>query len=163
MRGLFPHFPVFIDVMGRPAALLGGDATMAEIAQRLLDSGAGVAVFDPAPGVEISALEGHVRLHRRRWRAADLRGAALVIAAAGEPRPQRARLAAKGAQAIFCQIGAAAQSDSALGAVVLRGPLAIGVAAHGLAPELEAAMRGRLEAALPAGLAEFFAAAAAAR
>ncbi|MGE3143329.1 MAG: uroporphyrinogen-III C-methyltransferase, partial [Hyphomonadaceae bacterium] len=62
-----------------------------------------------------------------------------------------------------CQIGAAAQSDSALGAVVLRGPLAIGVAAHGLAPELEAAMRGRLEAALPAGLAEFFAAAAAAR
>ncbi len=161
MDGLFPLFPVFVDLAGRPVVLLGGDAALAGLAPLLLASGAGVSAIDPAPGAEMRA--SGVRIVTRRWRQTDLRGAALVIAGANERRAAKARLAARGAQAMFHQLGEDRASDVALGAALARGSLALGVMAQGAPLALAEALRARLEAALPAGVAEFMAAASAAR
>lgn len=158
MSNLFPYYPVFLDLVGRAAVLLGGDALMAMLARDLLEVGAGVSAFDPAPSEEMRALGGSVRLKTRRWRTADLKGASLVIAPAREPRPHRARLAAKGVQAVFHMVDQPDWSDVALGAVAAKGALTIGVAAGGAPAGLAEALRARVEMALPEGVGEFLAA-----
>ncbi len=163
MSNLFPYYPVFLDLVGRAAVLLGGDATMALLARNLLDVGAGVSAFDPAPSDAMRSLAGSVRLKTRRWRTADLKGANLVIASAREPRPHRARLAAKGVQAVFHMVDQPDWSDVALGSVAAHGALTIGVAAGGAPAGLTEALRGRLEAALPNGISEFLTAVGRAR
>jgi uroporphyrin-III C-methyltransferase/precorrin-2 dehydrogenase/sirohydrochlorin ferrochelatase len=163
MSNLFPHFPVFLDLVGRSVVLIGGDAGQAVLARQMLAAGAGVTVFDVAPSDVMRAQAPPVRLKLRRWRGSDFKGASLVIAAAYEARPQRARLAAHAAQAVFHLVDAPEQSDIALGGVAGSGALAIGVSAQGAPPALAEAVRARLERALPASLSEFLAAAARAR
>ena len=160
MSGLFPFLPVFVDLAGRAAILLAGDAELAPIARRLLDAGAVVTAIDREMSAEMLELEPSMRLLRRHWRPLDMMGAALVVAGAAERRPARARAAAKAAGAIFTMPGASARSEVIFGAAAAWGPVAIGVAASGLAPGLGEAMAQRLEAAVPPSYAGFLAAAA---
>ena len=159
MSGLFPYLPVFVDLAGRAAVLLSGEAGLAPIARRLLDAGAGVTAISREMSPAMTELAPSIRLLRRGWRAADLAGAALVVAGAAERRHARARLAAKAAGAIFAMPGAADRSDVIFGAAAAWGPVAIGVTASGLAPGFGEAMARRLEAAVPASYAGFLAAA----
>jgi siroheme synthase-like protein len=147
-----------MDLAGRAVVLLAADAGLVELGARLVGAGAGVAAFDPAPAAAFEDIPG-VRLQRRRWRAADLKGASLVIAGSADRRPIRARAAAKAARAVFHAPGAPELSDVAFGADLALGPLAIGVAAAGLDPGLEQAVRARIEAAFPNGFASFLEAA----
>ncbi len=160
MQTLFPLAPVFLDLAGRPVLFLAADAACARAARAMLDAGAGVTLFDPAPCAEAETLAPPARLVRRRWRLSDVRAAALVVAGAGEKRPMRARLAAKGARAIFLMLETPALSDIVLGEIAARGPLALGVSSGGLPPALAHAVRERIEEAAPAPLAGFFEAAA---
>jgi uroporphyrin-III C-methyltransferase/precorrin-2 dehydrogenase/sirohydrochlorin ferrochelatase len=157
MTGLFPPLPVFIDLTGRAVVLLSGDVEAAAVARRLLDAGAGVTVIHPAPGVEIAALAPAARLLARRWRTADLAGAALVIAAGGDRR--RARIAARAARALFLALNDPEHSDIQLGSSLAQGPLAFGVAAAGAAPVIGDVVVRRLEAFLPPGYGQFLEAA----
>ena len=160
MSGLFPFLPVFVDLAGRAAVLLSGAGELAPIARRLLDAGAGVTVVDQEMSVAMEELGPSMRLLRRHWRPLDMTGAALVVAGPAEARPARARAAAKAAGAIFTMSGASDRSEVIFGAAAAWGPVAIGVAASGLAPSLGEAMARRLEAAVPASYAGFLAAAA---
>ena len=162
MSGLFPFLPVFVDLAGRAAVLVSGDAALATIARRVLDAGAGVTVIDREMSAAMEDLAPSVRLVRRRWRPLDLAGAALVVAGAAEPRPVRARMAAKAAGAIFSMPGATGpdRSEVIFGAAAAWGPVAIGITASGLDPGLGEAVARRLEAAVPASYAGFLAAAA---
>ena len=160
MASLFPLLPVFLDVAGRAAVLLAGDKACAGFARQLLDAGASVTMIDPAPSADAERLSPPARLWRRRWRAVDLRGAALVVAGVNEERPRRAQIAAKAANAIFLALGAADFSDVVLGEAAARGPLAMALAAPGLPPALNQVLRTRLEAVAPARLAGFLDAAA---
>jgi uroporphyrin-III C-methyltransferase / precorrin-2 dehydrogenase / sirohydrochlorin ferrochelatase len=160
MGGLFPFLPVFVDLAGRAAVLLSGDAELVPIARRLLDAGAGVTVIDRVVAPAMAELAPSVRLVQRRWRPLDMSGAALVVAGAGEKRPGRARTAAKAAGAMFTMSGASERSEVIFGAAAAWGPVAIGVTASGLAPGLGEAMARRLEAAVPPSYAGFLAAAA---
>jgi uroporphyrin-III C-methyltransferase / precorrin-2 dehydrogenase / sirohydrochlorin ferrochelatase len=160
MDGLFPHFPVFFDLVGRPVAILGGDPALAEIARTLISAGAGVSVYDPDGAPAMADMASSLRIVMRRWRSADLRGAALVIAGAHEPRPGRARLAAKNAHAVFAMLGAPHYSDFDFGAQLAQGALSIAVSAAGLPRALEDAVRAHMAAALPAHFSAFLAAAA---
>jgi uroporphyrin-III C-methyltransferase/precorrin-2 dehydrogenase/sirohydrochlorin ferrochelatase len=163
MSNLFPHFPVFLDLAGRSVVLIGGDAAQAALARQMLAAGAGVTVFDVAPSDAMRAQAPPVRLKLRRWRESDFKGASLVIAAPGETRAPRARLAAHAVQALFHLVDAPEHSDIAFGGVAGRGPLAIGVSAQGAPPALAEAIRARLERALPADVSDFLDAAARAR
>lgn len=163
MAHLFPLFPIFLDLAGRPVTLLSGAPAMARLAARLLDAGAGVRVADPKPSTEMRALAPPVKLIERRWRAIDMRGAALVIAGPEEPRPSRARSSAKAARAVFHMVQAPEESEAVLGDVAVSGPLTVGLAVGDLPPALGAVLRERVEQAAPAALAGFFAAAVRAR
>lgn len=160
MTGLFPHLPVFLDLAGRAAVLLAGGDGLAPVARRLLDSGAGVTVFDPEPGPEMATLSGSLRLARRRWRTSDLDGAAIVVASPGERRLARARAAARSAGALFVVHGESNLSGVTFGAAAVLGPMAIGVTVSGLAPALGETMARRLEAVVPDAYVRFLAAAA---
>lgn len=161
MTGLFPYLPVFLDLAGRAAVLLSGAPTLAPIARRLLDAGAGVTVLDPAPSAEMAVLGASLRLLERRWRASDFVGATLVVAGPGERRMARARLAARNAGALFIAHGADEATDVTFGAAAVEGPLAIGVTVSGLSPALGETMAQRLRSVVPAPYAAFLSAAAA--
>jgi siroheme synthase-like protein len=160
VSNLFPYYPVFLDLAGRAVVLIGADAAMAGLARQFLAAGAGVSAFAPLPTDAMRALAPSVRLHARRWRPTDFQGASLVVCGLGEARPQRARTAARAAQAVFHLLGAPASSDVVLGAVAAHGPISLGVAAPGAPWAVTEALRARLERALPSGLPEFLEAAA---
>ena len=160
MSNLFPYYPVFLDLAGRSVVLIGADAAMAGLARQFLAAGASVTVFDPAPPDPMRALGSSVRLKLRRWRGSDFAGASLVVCAAAEQRPSRARAAARAQQAVFHLLGAPENSDIILGGVAATGVLALGVAAPGAPWSVTQAVRAKLEEALPQGLAAFLEAAA---
>lgn len=155
MSSLFPLLPALLDLTGRAAVLLSGEAALAPLAGRLLDSGAGVTVFSPAPSPEMAALQPSVRISARRWRPLDLVGAALVVAGAAELRLGQARAAARNARALFHAPHDPAASDVRLGAAIAGGAIAIGVTAPGLPPEVGQALARRVEATALAGYGRF--------
>jgi siroheme synthase-like protein len=160
VSNLFPYYPVFLDLAGRAVALIGADAAMAGLARQFLAAGAGVSAFDPKPTDAMRALAPPVRLKLRRWRPADFQGASLVVCGLGEPHPQRARTAARAAQAVFHEFGAPEGSDVVLGGVAAAGALALGVAAPRAPWAVTQALRARLEQAVPSGVSAFLEAAA---
>lgn len=160
MRNLFPLAPAFLDMAGRAAVFLSGGDDMAGLARTFLECGAGVSVFDPAPGADFTALAPSVRVITRRWRAADFRGAALVVAGPGEPRFNAARASAKAARAIFYMPGAPELSDIAFGASATHERYAIGVSAPAVPLAVQQALLARLQAAAPSGIAGYLTAAA---
>ena len=161
MSSLFPHFPVFLDLAGRAVIILGDEPALIDLAQTCLNAGASVSVIAPAPSKALQDLSSQVRLKARRWRAADFKGARLVVVGAETVFVARARTAAHGAGALFHALGAPDASDVALGGVAARGALSIGVSAQGAPEALVSALRDKIAAALPPGLADFLVAAAA--
>jgi siroheme synthase-like protein len=160
MSSLFPHFPVFLDLAGRAVMILGDESALLDLAQTCLTAGASVSAFAAEPSDNLRALSPPIRLRARRWRASDFKGARLVVAGIGAPFTSRARTAAHAAGALFHALGAPEVSDIALGGVAARGAMSIGVSAQGAPDALVTAIRDRIEAALPAGLVGFLAAAA---
>ncbi len=160
MAHLFPLFPLFLDLAGRPVVLLSGAPQLAPLAQRFLDGGAGVRVVHPEPSAAVRALAPALRLTERRWTAADLRAAALVVAGPDESRPAKARASAKAARALFHMLGGPEYSDGVLGDVTLGGPMTIGLAATTLPEGLAKALRKRVADAAPDRISGFLAAAA---
>lgn len=158
MTSLFPLLPVFLDLTGRAVVLLSAEAGLAPLARRFLDAGAGVTAIDPAPSVEMAALQPSLRILARRWRSSDMSGAALVVAGADEARG--ARIAARSARALFASLGDPGHSDVLLGSTVALGSLAIGVTAAGAAPGVGEAIAKRVEAVVPEGYGQFLEAAA---
>ncbi|MDX2236415.1 MAG: hypothetical protein NW203_02515 [Hyphomonadaceae bacterium] len=151
MTGLFPTLPVFLDLAGRAVIVIGAHAALDDLAERCAACGAGVRRFAAR-----SANGG-----RRTWRAADLRGAALVAMAPDAPRATRARLAARAAGAMFVKIDAPAHSDIALGAAGARGMVSIGVDASGAPGAVARAVERAVTRRLPPQIEPFAAAAAA--
>jgi uroporphyrin-III C-methyltransferase/precorrin-2 dehydrogenase/sirohydrochlorin ferrochelatase len=160
MSHLFPLTPVFLDLAGKPITLLSGAPQMAAIAARLLDAGAGVRVVDPTPSAPVRDLSPGLRLIERKWRAVDMKGAALVIASADEDRPLKARASARSARAFFYMVDAPEMSDGLLGDSTISGAITIGMATGATPEPLAHVVRKRLETAAPGELAGFFAAAA---
>jgi uroporphyrin-III C-methyltransferase/precorrin-2 dehydrogenase/sirohydrochlorin ferrochelatase len=159
MSGLFPHLPMFLDMAGRAAVLLSGADTLAPLARRLLDAGAGVTALDARPSAAMAALAPPLRLLKRGWRTTDLDGAALVVAGPREARAPQARAAARAAGAIYATQGATPPMELSFGAGAAWGTVAIGVSASGLSDGVGEAIAMRLAAAAPDNYAAFLAAA----
>jgi uroporphyrin-III C-methyltransferase/precorrin-2 dehydrogenase/sirohydrochlorin ferrochelatase len=157
--GRIDRLPVFLDLDGRRAVVVGGSAGAAWKAELLAAAGAEVAVFAPAPCTELQALAetpgegGPVRLHRCPWQPDDLVGAAMVVGdPADDAEAARLAAAARAAGAILNLIDRPVRSDVQFGAIVNRSPVVVGISTAGGAPVLAQAVRRRIEAALPRGL-----------
>jgi precorrin-2 dehydrogenase/sirohydrochlorin ferrochelatase len=142
------YLPIFVDVAGRPCAVIGGGAAAESKLRALMERGAAVTVISPTAGARVAALaeSGAITWHRRRWRAEDLVGFEIVFCAVDDPDASR-RVAAQ-ARKLGIPVNVADQPALCTfiaPAIVRRGDLQIAISTSGASPALAARIRTRLE------------------
>lgn len=143
------YFPAFLDLRGRRCVVVGGGTVGERKARDLLACGAVVTVVSPTltEGLRELAAAGRVEHRERRFRRWDARGAAVVVAATGDPRVDPAiAAAARCHRALVNVVDDAAHGDFIVPSVLRRGPLQIAVSTSGRSPALARDIRHRLEA-----------------
>jgi precorrin-2 dehydrogenase / sirohydrochlorin ferrochelatase len=138
------YYPIFLDLAGKPVVVVGAGKVALRKARGLLEAGARVTVVAPRLEPEFARLP--VKLRRRRFRASDLRGAALVFAATDDRRANRAvALAARRLRIPANIADSRAECDFIVPARITRGHLQIAVSTGGDSPRLAAALRSKIE------------------
>lgn len=134
--GRLAKLPVFLDLQGKRAVVVGG--TLGADWKAELLAAAGAEVVRIAHG----------------WRAEDLAGATLAAIDATDADEAAAfHAAAKAVGAICSVIDKPDHCDVQFGAIVNRSPVVIGISTDGAAPILAQAIRRRIEILLPPSLA----------
>jgi precorrin-2 dehydrogenase/sirohydrochlorin ferrochelatase len=142
------YFPAFLDLRGRRCLVAGGGAVGERKVADLLRCGAAVTVVSPrlTPDLLALARAGLIAHRPRPFRRADVRGAALVIAATGDPDVDAAVVAeARRRRALVNVVDRPAACDFILPSVLRRGGLQIAVSTGGRSPALAREIRKRLE------------------
>jgi len=142
------YYPVFLDLQGRPAVVIGGGRVAERKALALLACGARVSVISPTLTKKLSYLAqaGAIRHRKRRWRPTDLEEAFLIIATTND-RKVNAEVARR-AQAASRLVNIAddpARCNVIAPAVISRGDLIIAVSTGGKSPALAGRIRRELE------------------
>jgi uroporphyrin-III C-methyltransferase/precorrin-2 dehydrogenase/sirohydrochlorin ferrochelatase len=154
--GALSVLPVFFALGGKRVVLAGATERAVWKAELLHATGADVDVIAAEPCEEMRVLLQscpRARLIERAWRPDDLPGAALALVdTESDDEAQGFRAAAKMAGVPMNAIDNPDYCDFQFGALVNRSPLVIGISTHGTAPVFGQAIRGRLEALLPARL-----------
>ncbi len=154
------HFPIFLDVKGKPALVVGGNDSAARKARLLVDAGARtIVVTAAAPGesgcdeLETMAARGELELARRAFTGSDLDGCALVFVAA-EQRDLQIAVAetARSAGIPVNVVDNKRLCTFIMPAIVDRDPVTVAVSSAGTAPVLARSIRERIEAMLPPNL-----------
>lgn len=146
-----PHYPVFLDLRGRPCVVLGGGHLAEEKAHGLLAVEALVTVIAPSltPALTALAAEGRL-LHRPRgYQPGDLEGAFLVISC--EQTPEMAEAIWQEAlqrRILINTLDDVPRCQFIAPSIVRRGDLAIAISTGGKAPVLAVRLRQWLEAQL---------------
>jgi uroporphyrin-III C-methyltransferase/precorrin-2 dehydrogenase/sirohydrochlorin ferrochelatase len=154
-------FPIFLKLDGRDVLVVGGGPVAEGKLAGLLAAGASVTVV--APEVREGIAEQPVRILRRAFRASDVDGAWLVIAAA-PPEVNRQVEAAARLRGVFVNaVDDPAHGTAYTGGVLRRGGVTIAVSTEGRAPALAGLLREALEAVLPEEVSDWVAVAAALR
>ncbi len=146
------YLPVFFDVRGRPALVVGGGAAAAAKARLLADAGAEIRVIAETPGTALRALAdaGTLAIERRAFADADVRGQAVVVAASGEEALDTNVATAARAHGVPVNVVDRADlSGFIFPAIIDRGAVVVGVSTGGAAPVLARQLRMRIERALP--------------
>ena len=146
--------PLFLNVTGRPVALVGGGRVAAGKLQQLLAAGARVTVVAPAMTDGIRSQAANVvELRERPFAPSDLDGVWLVVAAA-TPEVNRAVAAAAEARRLFVNaVDDPANATAYLSGVVRRDGVTLAISTSGDAPALTSLLREAIDALLPADLA----------
>jgi siroheme synthase-like protein len=160
------YYPAFLDLRQRRCVVVGGGAMAAGKARELATAGARVTVVAERPGEEVTAMAraGEVRLRRRSYRAGDLAGAFLAIAAGDDPAEREAVWAEAERRGLpLNSVDDPPHCSFIAGAVVRRGALAVAISTAGRAPALAVRLRQWLDGELGAEHARFLDLAAAVR
>lgn len=153
--------PVFFDLAGKRAVVAGGTEAAAWKAELLAAAGARVDVYTPTADVSdemrlIVGGETAIVLHERTWRRADLTGAIVALADAGDEAEAAAFEASSRAAGAACNvIDKPAFCHFQFGSIVNRSPVVVGISTAGAAPILGQAIRRRIETLLPPALAQW--------
>jgi siroheme synthase-like protein len=149
-------FPVFLKLGGRRVLLVGAGPVAEGKLGGLLEAGAEVTVV--APEVRDAIAAAPVRVERRGFRAEDVVGAWLVIAAA-PPEVNREVESAAAARGVFVNaVDDPAHASAYTGGVVRRGGVTVAISTEGRAPALAGLLREALEAVIPEEIASWVAA-----
>jgi len=145
------YFPVSLDVKGAPCLVVGGGRVALQKARALLKAGARVTVVSPAICPALKRLDA--RHLRKRFRAADVEGAFLAVAATDEPDVNRAVHRACVRSGVLVNVVDVPELCTFIvPAVVRRGPVTIAVSTGGRSPALAKAIRKDLERLYPRSL-----------
>lgn len=159
--------PLFYKLDGRKAVVAGGSQGALWKAELLSAAGAEVLVLaghDSAArlfdGLVAQPVDGPVTVEPRGWTPADLDGAVLALAdIADAAEAARFVAAARAAGAPVNIIDRTDWCDFQFGTIVNRSPVVLAINTDGGAPMLGQAIRARIEAILPRGIAAWAAAA----
>ena len=147
------YLPIFLDIRGRKVLVDGGITIAARRVERALDAGARVLAFDPDPGEELTAFEGHDRfeLHRRLSTAEDAADCAVIYGASENPERDASLIRWARETGALCNIADDPdQCDFITPSIVDRSPIVVAVSTGGAAPIIARIFRARIETALPA-------------
>jgi precorrin-2 dehydrogenase/sirohydrochlorin ferrochelatase len=142
------YIPLFMDVFGRPCAVVGdGDATARRV-RELLDAGAIVTIVSARPCLSLSAIvtARKVRHLARKYQPGDLRGSALAYISDEDSATVSA--AAAEARDLGIPVNVADTPDLCTfiaPSVVKRGGLCIAISTSGASPALARLLREQLE------------------
>jgi precorrin-2 dehydrogenase/sirohydrochlorin ferrochelatase len=129
-----------LDLEGRSCLIVGGGTVALEKVRGLLDCGARVTVVAPWIIDELRTLD--VELVRRRYRASDLDGRFLVVAATSISSLNRGVHEDAEARSLLCNVVDVPELCSfILPAVIRRDPIAIAVSTGGASPALAQRIR----------------------
>jgi len=159
------YLPIFMEMQGRLALVVGGSKAAAKKADLLIRVGARVLVVDPDPGRNMRALidRSLVDFARRKLREQDLNGANLIIAASvDETQNHTASELARTHGLPVNVVDRPALCSFIMPAFVDRSPMIVAISSGGTSPVLARLIRAKIEALLPqnlgllAGLAQAF-------
>ncbi|MFQ5623838.1 MAG: siroheme synthase CysG [Paracoccaceae bacterium] len=156
------YLPIFYDIRGKRVLIDGGGMIAARRAERALQAGARVEVFDTGLSDEFEALHGRRNLAHvaRPPEAADLPGCALAYGTTGDAdRDRRLREFTRAAGVPLNVADIGDYCDFITPSIVDRSPLVIAITSGGAAPIIARILRAHLETLLPPAygkLAAFF-------
>lgn len=139
-------YPVFVDLRGRRALVVGGGEVAARKVAGLLRAGAQVTVVAPNAVTEI-AEDPDVRWHEREYRRGEVASYSIAITATDDPGVNRQ--VARDANAANVWVNSADDPDNCsfiLPSVVQRGDLQIATSTNGRSPAMAQWARRLLEA-----------------
>ena len=141
------YFPLFVDLAEHRCLVVGGGPVGERKARALLDCNARVVVVSPAltPALAALAADGRLEHRARTFRAGDVRGCRLVVAATGGPDDRAVVAAARRRRVLVNAVDRPAWCDVIVPSVLRRGELQIAVSTGGRSPALAREIRRRLE------------------
>ena len=160
------YFPVFLDLEGRKALVVGSGEPAVQKTRLLLKTPARITVIAEAPDAEFTALaaSGRIALHIRAFAEADLDGAVIAYAATGDKALNAPIAAAAKARGVLINVvDEPGPSNFITPAIVDRDPITVAIGSEGASPVLAREIKTHLEAYLPAGFGRLARAAAALR
>ena len=142
-------FPMFVKLSGRKCLVVGGGQTAEFKIEGLLQCEAEVHVVAPAVtgGIRSFHDKGWAKWSARDFRASDLEGVHLVIAATGSRRTNMAVFKEAESRRVLCNtVDEPERCHFYYPAVVRRGALQVAISTAGLSPALAKSLRQELEA-----------------
>lgn len=145
---LADYYPLFLSISGRKCVVVGGGQVALHKVTTLLEHGAGVEVISPdfCAGLTQLAEKGKIAVVRREYRAGDLEGAVIAIAATDDRSTNLAVAKEARARAVLVNVvDDAGNSDFIAPAYVRRGDVTIAISTAGRSPALARKIRTKLE------------------
>ena len=139
--------PLFVNLAGRRVVLVGGGPVAAGKLTQLVEAGAEVLVVSPDVHDEIAA--SGVSIEGRQFRADDLDGAWLVVAAATPEVNREVARAAEERRIFVNAVDDPANATAFLSGVVRRDGVTVALSTSGDAPGLTSLLREAMDALLP--------------
>ncbi len=152
------YFPIFMNLQGRAALLVGGTEAAAQKARLLLRAGSTLQVVAEHIGPEMEAMidEPLVALEKRKLDERDLEDVQIVIAAsADDAENKRAASLAEAKNLPYNTVDQPADCSFIMPAFVDRSPVMVAVSSGGASPVLARLVRAKIEALLPQKLGVF--------
>jgi uroporphyrin-III C-methyltransferase/precorrin-2 dehydrogenase/sirohydrochlorin ferrochelatase len=152
--------PIFLNLEGRPALLVGAGTVALEKIGTLLKTGARLRVIAPSARAEIRELarERKLELMLREFESGDLDGNFIVIAATDVPGVNAAVYREAVARGIPCNsVDDIPNCDFFFGSVVRRGDLQVAISTAGESPAVAQRLRREIDEQLPNDLGEWLA------
>lgn len=149
------HLPVFLDIDGRDALVVGDGDVAARKARLLLQAGANVTIVSACPGPDVAAMgrAGEATLEIRGFDERDVIGQVVVISAIGTARRDAAvSHAARAAGVPVNVVDSPELCSFIMPAIVQRDAITVAISSGGTAPILARSLRLRIERMLPANI-----------
>ncbi len=143
-----PYYPVFLDLRGRLAVVVGGGSVAERKIATLLEYGADVMCIAPlaTPGIDALVAQGLITHEERGYVRGDLAGAFIVVCATDSTEVNRAVYQeAEGQGCLVNVVDVPELCSFIVPSIVKRGPLQIAISTGGAAPVVAKQMRRELE------------------